>query len=206
MNKKKFLKIICVVVMLTAIALTARVAQIKTSECELPYPSEEYTMINNTPVYFIDSVNEKDTEWVTSLIEYLPSYLLEPVNSINIIEEIENDSTTRGLSAFNFISDKNGKKVDIYIRAYRPHYARTIFHEVGHVVDCYNYCHELSTSRRWRAICKAEWADQGYYSSPSESFAAAVSAYIMEELDPETMPMSLEYMKELLPEFKNKYD
>ena len=130
--------------------------------------------VRGISVYISSSVSNNDYDTFINWINNMPSFLLNNVSHIKVVDNIASYNPT-GADVSGFA---NGNK--IYVKASGVSGRKgTLYHEAAHILDRYNGYSETST---WRNICSAEWSGEGHYSSANESFAEAVSRYYVDGL------------------------
>lgn len=135
----------------------------------------ENTSVRGVSVYISSSVSNSDYNTVISWINNMPSFLLNHVNSVNVVDNIQS-YTIDGSDASGVT--KSGH--DIYLKAQGiSGRLGSFYHEAGHCLDFYG---GYSNSSTWQSICSAEWSGEGYYAASNEAFAEAISRYYVDGL------------------------
>ncbi len=197
-----FKRTLCVMLICISINWICSFADKLISFEDKPYPEEQYVEINGVPVYFEE---EYPVEKLTYILSKVPNSLLKTISSLNIVNRIDSDPTANGLTDFRYLPfNKANQKIDIYIDSNRNKIGmgNTVHHEIGHVLDSSEEAYRYSSSPEWKYISKSEWSNDGYYSSPSESFAEAVSRYYSGELLEENKTQSYQYIDLILKNIK----
>ncbi len=149
--------------------------RIAAEEAALNASRAENTTVRGISVYVTKDVSYNDYNTFIEWVNNMPSFLLNHVNSINVVSDIQNYTFTGGDASG---VTKGGH--DIYIKAQGlKKRLGTLYHEAGHCLDFYG---GYSNSSTWQAICNAEWAGEGHYAASNESFAEAISRYYVDGL------------------------
>lgn len=135
----------------------------------------ENTTVRGVSVYISSSVSNSDYNRVIGWINNMPSFLLNHVSSVNVVDNISS-YTIDGSDASGVT--KAGH--NIYLKAQGiSGRLGSFYHEAGHCLDFYG---GYSNSSTWQSICSAEWSGEGYYSAANEAFAEAISRYYVDGL------------------------
>ena len=149
--------------------------------------------VRGITVVISDSVSDSDYNTFINWIKNMPDVLLQYVETINVVDHIENYASVSA-NAYG-VTINNGR--DIYITAKNLGNRKdTLYHEAGHSLDLAGgYSYRFSGTSTWKNICASEWSNEGYYSSTTESFAEAISRYYIDGLN---KPESKKAIKQIL--------
>lgn len=138
--------------------------------------AKKITTVNGIKVSITSSVSSKDRKKVISWIKKMPKSLTKYIKSVNVVDDMKKYTLT-GKDASGVTRGGH----NIYLKASGiSGRLGSLYHEAGH---CLDFDGGYSNTSAWEKIRSAEWSNEGYYSSSSESFAEAISRYYVDGLE-----------------------